>query len=122
MALEPKPQEIRLRHINESLSEAIRYFDPDRWYEHRLLMLQMKDMIDELVSQRDDAREQEERFSDDALRLMEERNQALKERDEARREVAQSQAQYNSLMFDNSRLHDPHAIAESRGWDCFKKV
>ena len=44
------------------------------------------------------------------------------ERDEARREVAQSQAQYNSLMFDNSRLHDPHAIAESRGWDCFKKV
>jgi len=44
-----------------------------------------------------------------------------KERDEARREVAQSQAQYNSFMFDNSRFHDPHAIAESRGWDCFKE-
>jgi len=46
---------------------------------------------------------------------------ALRERDEARREVAQSQAQYNSLMFDNSRFHDPHAIAESRGWDCYKE-
>jgi len=47
--------------------------------------------------------------------------QLAAERDEARREVAQSQAQYNSLMFDNSRFHDPHAIAESRGWDCFKE-
>ena len=47
--------------------------------------------------------------------------QLAAERDEARREVARSQAQYNSLMFDNSRFHDPHAIAESRGWDCFKE-
>ena len=68
-----------------------------------------------LEKERDDAREQEERFSDDALRLMHERNNALRERDEARREVCRNEANHLPTMAD------PHREARRRGWDCFKE-
>ncbi len=69
-----------------------------------------------LEKERDDAREQEERFSDDALRLMHERNNALRERDEARQKFCK-------MMSDNSRLEftTPQWFAEEEGWDCYKK-
>jgi hypothetical protein len=66
-----------------------------------------------LEKERDDAREQEERFSDDALRLMHERNNALRERDEARREVCVWQG-----LDTGSK---PRDTATVRGWDCFKQ-
>jgi hypothetical protein len=42
------------------------------------------------------------------------------ERDEARRIACDNEARHNSMMFDSPKHSDPCAIAESRGWDCFK--
>jgi hypothetical protein len=70
-----------------------------------------------LEKERDDAREQEERFSDDALRLMHERNNALRERDEARREVCRDEAYRPS----SSPPCTANQVANRRGWDCFKQ-
>lgn len=50
-----------------------------------MALTEAADAIERLIKERDDAREQAERWEDDALRLMEERNKALEERDEARR-------------------------------------
>ena len=58
-----------------------------------------------------DLTEQAERWEDDALRLMEERNKALKERDEARREACGHGETIGGAMLE----------AELRGWDCFKE-
>ena len=44
----------------------------------------------------------------------------IKERDEARRIACDNEARHNSMMFDSPKHSDPRAIAESRGWDCFK--
>jgi hypothetical protein len=63
-----------------------------------------------LEKERDDAREQEERFSDDALRLMHERNNALRERDAARREIC------NRTSYPD---RTPETEAKMRGWDCY---
>jgi hypothetical protein len=49
-----------------------------------------------VTAERDDAREQAERWEDDALRLMQERNEALKERDEARRIAAYQYAKHHN--------------------------
>ena len=68
------------------------------------------DRMVELVKERDDAREQEERFSDDALRLMHERNNALRERDAARREIC------NRTSYPD---RTPETEAKMRGWDCY---
>ena len=43
------------------------------------------------------------------------------ERDEARRIACDNEARHNSMMFDSPKHSDPCAIAESRGWDCFKE-
>jgi chromosome segregation ATPase len=48
-------------------------------------LLEQQREIDRLKAERDEARAQEKKFSDDALRLLIERNRALDERDEARR-------------------------------------
>jgi hypothetical protein len=45
-----------------------------------------------------------------------------KERDEARRIACDNEARHNSMMFDSPKHSDPCAIAESRGWDCFKNA
>jgi chromosome segregation ATPase len=65
--------------------------------------------IERLRKERDDAREQAERWEDDALRLLNERNAAQRERDEARREVCYASTQ------------PPRECAEDRGWDCYKE-
>jgi len=61
--------------------------------------------------------EQAERWEDDALRLMKERNDALKERDEARREVCRDEAYRPS----SSPPCTANQVANRRGWDCFKQ-
>jgi chromosome segregation ATPase len=48
-------------------------------------LLEQQREIDRLKAERDEARAQEKKFSDDALRLLIEWNRALDERDEARR-------------------------------------
>ena len=92
--------------------------------------------IDEERAKRKDAEEQAERWEDDALRLMKERNEAMdevsllrstvtdlnieieqlrKERDEARREVCE----LKSHNFEEKI--SPKAYAELRKWDCYKE-
>ena len=43
------------------------------------------------------------------------------ERDEARRIACDNEARHNYIMFDSPKHSDPCAIAEYRGWDCFKE-
>jgi len=62
-----------------------------------------------LTAERDEARRDAERWQADALRLLNERNAAQRERDEARREVCYASTQ------------PPRECAEERGWDCFKE-
>ena len=47
--------------------------------------------------------------------------QLERERDEARRIACDNEARHNSMMFDSPKHGDPCAIAESRGWNCFKE-
>jgi hypothetical protein len=65
--------------------------------------------IAQLTAERDEARRDAERWQADALRLIKERNAAMEERDEARREVCYASTQ------------PPRECAADRGWDCFKK-
>jgi hypothetical protein len=69
-----------------------------------------KERIERLTAERDDARRDAERWRDDALRLIKERNDAMEERDAARREVCYASTQ------------PPRECAEERGWDCFKEA
>ena len=74
-----------------------------------------------------DLTEQAERWEDDALRLMKERNEALKERDEARRSCCEFAAMVDSadtvvMYVDSNRFHEiAMRDMKSRGWDCFKE-
>ena len=52
-----------------------------------MALTEAADAIERLIKERDDSRDQAERWEDDALRLLKERNDAMEERDEARREV-----------------------------------
>ena len=70
-----------------------------------------KERIERLTAERDEARAQAERWEDDALRLLNERNAAQKERDEARREIC------STVVFPSS----PQEYANRRGWDCFEE-
>ena len=72
-------------------------------------LLEQQREIARLTAERDEARAQQEKFSDDALRLLIERNRALDERDEARREVCGWVGQARNL--------DPNVIAMKRGWN-----
>jgi chromosome segregation ATPase len=65
--------------------------------------------LERLRAERDEARRDAERWEDDALRLLNERNAAQRERDEARREVCYASTQ------------PPRECAVDRGWDCFKE-
>ena len=66
--------------------------------------------IAQLTAERDEARRDAERGQADAMRLLNERNAAQRERDEARREVCYASTQ------------PPRECAEERGWDCFKEA
>ena len=73
------------------------------------VIAKMQAEIARLTAERDEARRDAERWEDDALRLLNERNAAQRERDEARREVCYASTQ------------PPRECAEDRGWDCFKE-
>jgi hypothetical protein len=72
-------------------------------------LLEQQREIARLTAERDQARAQEEKFWEHALRLLSERNRALDERDEARREVCGWVGQARNL--------DPNVIAMQRGWN-----
>jgi uncharacterized membrane-anchored protein len=97
----------------------------------------MSDPIEQLHKKIAYLTEQVDRWEDDALRLMEERNEALgelrkaetecsmlrvecgviaKERDEARREVCECKCSPPKTPFFGA----PQELAEVNGWDCFK--
>ena len=65
--------------------------------------------IERIRAERDEARRDAERWQDDVLRLIKERNDAMDERDAARREVC-----YASTK-------PPRECAEERGWDCWDR-
>jgi hypothetical protein len=73
------------------------------------VIAKMQADIARLTAERDEARADVERWKNDALRLLKERNAAAKERDEARRELC-----YASHL-------PPRECAADRGWDCFKE-
>jgi hypothetical protein len=75
------------------------------------------EIIKQLQKERDDALEQAERWEDDALRLLNERNAAQRERDEARREVCECKCSPPKTPFFGA----PQELAEVNGWDCFKE-
>jgi hypothetical protein len=79
-------------------------------------MTDPRDEIARLTAERDDAREQAERWEDDALRLMTERNKALEERDAARRAYCMA-----AYRLDPKGESTPMSIAHQQGWDCFRK-
>jgi len=74
-----------------------------------------------ITGERDEARRQAERLMDDCIRLLNERNAALKERDEARRMYCKE-----ASAFEHHRRDDPpengapEDYARNEGWDCFK--
>jgi hypothetical protein len=78
------------------------------------------EMYFSLKRERDEARQDAERWEDDALRLLNERNAALKERDEARRMYC-----ILSMRATGEDPMTPHiealarTHADRRGWDCF---
>jgi hypothetical protein len=77
---------------------------------------------DQAVRERNEARRDAERWQADALRLLNERNAAQGERDEARRMVCnlESRLDWQHGNIDPARF-SPMAIAEQRGWVCFKE-
>ena len=69
--------------------------------------------IEQLRKERDDAREQAERWEDDALRLMQERNFAERERDDARFTAAYQYAKHH-----NGDLHTlMDNFCKLKGWE-----
>ncbi len=73
------------------------------------------ELIQRLTAERDEARRDAERWEDDALRLLNERNAAQRERDEARREVSFLRP---SVCLGAQTAHE---YADARGWECFKE-
>ena len=86
------------------------------------VIAKMQAEIARLTAERDEARADAERWQADALRLLNERNDAQKERDEARRMycVLSMRATGEDPMTPHiealARTH-----ADRRGWDCFKE-
>ena len=80
--------------------------------------LPCQQIVARITGERDEARHQADRLMDDCIRLLNERNAALKERDEARREVCHlltTPDDYITKCEGNAR-----ECAQNRGWDCFK--
>lgn len=81
---------------------------------------------DKAKSERDTALEKIAQYQADSVGV---RNQQMEreiamlkdDRDSARRIACGALAAYNNMMFDNPMWSYPPAIAESRGWDCFKE-
>jgi Na+-translocating ferredoxin:NAD+ oxidoreductase RnfC subunit len=84
------------------------------------VIAKMQADIARLTAERDEARAQAERWEDDALRLLNERNAAQAERDEARMQVCILGAVTTKLkQAPKTTLAEAMQIAEKFGWDCF---
>ena len=91
----------------------------------------IKDTLANLAAERDEAIKDAERWQADALRLLTERNDAMEERDEARRTLCRIGAAMATLdLQEHSRkelgIHALTTVLETnvasiRGWDCFRK-
>jgi hypothetical protein len=79
------------------------------------VIAKMQADIARLTAEREEAREQAERWEDDALRLLNERNAAQKERDEARRAYCISA--WRRLPDEQATTITPVMIAQQQGWD-----
>ena len=83
--------------------------------------LPCQQIVARITGERDEARHQADRLMDDCIRLLNERNAALKERDEARRMYCKE-----ASAFEHHRRDDPpengapEDYARNEGWDCFK--
>jgi len=77
---------------------------------------QLNDSVHRVDAEREAARGEAERWQDDALRLMTERNKALEERDAARRAYCMA-----AYRLDPKGESTPMSIAHQQGWDCFRK-
>jgi hypothetical protein len=81
--------------------------------------LPCQQIVARITGERDEARHQADRLMDDCIRLLNERNAALKERDEAQREVC-----VRTVDAGGNPAHAPleEAIAEAkrRGWKCYR--
>ena len=92
---------------------------------HKVSELRMErdrlvEKIARLTAERDEATEQAERWEDDVLRLMNERNAAQEERDEARRIAIALQVQLQQVSPGPKRENPSDTarrIAEERGWN-----
>ena len=67
----------------------------------------IKDIVEEVFVKHDE----------ECLRLTEQLNRTIIERDEARREVCKLHAIYSRFY----KVDDQQACATDRGWDCFKE-
>jgi chromosome segregation ATPase len=79
-------------------------------------------LIASLAAERDEARRDAERWQADALRLLQEKNDALKQRDAARRQCCTEAVQ---RPFGSGTIHncgDAVEEATRRGWDCFGPI
>jgi chromosome segregation ATPase len=88
--------------------------------------------IAQLTAERDEAMRDAERWQADAMRLLNERNAAQAERDEARRALCRVESASRTVLVEewmrtNVRAickwvaTEPDQIASERGWDCFKE-
>ena len=84
--------------------------DEEREYLNEMIRGLNSQLVDAL-RERDEARRDAERWRADALRLIKERNAAMEERDEARREVCKWECRCRPMS--------ERDYAASRKWDCF---
>jgi hypothetical protein len=86
------------------------------------VIAKMQADIARLTAERDEARRDAERWQADALRLLQEKNDALKQRDAARRQCCTEAVQ---RPFGSGTIHncgDAVEEATRRGWDCFGPI
>jgi hypothetical protein len=101
---------------------------PDKDWDGSMTIKQpmiLRDAADEIIrlrAERDEARRDAERWQVDALRLLQEKNDALKQRDAARRQCCTEAVQ---RPFGSGTIHncgDAVEEATRRGWDCFGPI
>jgi chromosome segregation ATPase len=109
---EPRDETERLRAQLENLSES---------------HLGQRVLIAAMSEERDGMKKLVEQATVEIERLRKERNEALKERDEARRMCCEFAAMVDSadtvvMYVDSNRFHEiATRYMNSRGWDCFKE-
>ena len=82
----------------------------------------LRTTVERLTAERDEMQGELRKAETECSMLRVECGVIAAERDEARRIACDNEAKHNSMMFDSPKHSDPCAIAESRGWDCFKNA